>query len=295
MAVNAARLPRARAAARADPRSRRGVDERAGRDVPARRERRHADAHRWREHLRGPAAVVRRALGHGAREAPPHAALPPEGAVRAARRERADVGRRSVFRRRLPPPPHRRAPAGDGRAAADDGRARLLPAPRSRPAIVGDLDGRGPRARSLGAPVEGPPLHGRRRRRHRSDVGDVRRRRRRRRRRTRGGPAPSRRTSRCSCAAPTTARSIPAQQASVAVRARSELLRGTVSDDARGRGGGADAPSVDVLADGSDRPAPGVELGERPARATSRRSARRSAAPSTTWCWRSSRTGSATC
>ena len=68
--------------------------------------------------------------------------------------------------------------AGLGRAAADDGRAGVLPAPRSGPAAVGDLDGRGPRARALGAAVKGPPLHGRRRRRHRPDVGDVRRRRR---------------------------------------------------------------------------------------------------------------------
>ena len=42
-------------------------DERPGCDVPARRERRHPDAHRRRQHLRGPAASVRRSCGRWSR------------------------------------------------------------------------------------------------------------------------------------------------------------------------------------------------------------------------------------
>ena len=43
-------------------------------------------------------------------------------------------------------------------------------------AAVGDVDGRGPRGRPLGAAVQGPPLHGRRRLGRRAAVGGARRR-----------------------------------------------------------------------------------------------------------------------
>ena len=61
------------------------MDEPDGLVVPARRERRHADAHRRRQHLRGAAAAVRGAARDGRRQARPRPALPPEGALRAAR------------------------------------------------------------------------------------------------------------------------------------------------------------------------------------------------------------------
>ena len=53
--------------------------------------------------------------------------------------------------------------------------ARVFSQHLDRPeAAVGDLDGRGARGRPLGAALQGPPLHGRRRRSHRHDVPDVR-------------------------------------------------------------------------------------------------------------------------
>ena len=67
----------------------------------------------------------------------------------------------------LPPP-------GTRPAAAADGRADLRPAPRPRQAALGDLDARGIEREPLGAALEGPPLHGRRRLGHRPHVGDVR-------------------------------------------------------------------------------------------------------------------------
>ena len=104
------------------------------------------------------------------------AALPPEGPLRAARRRAADLGRRPALQPRLPPAPHRDPGARQRAAAAPDGQPRVLAGARSRQAAVGAVDGRGHARRPLGAALEGPPLHGRRRRRDRPDVGDVLRR-----------------------------------------------------------------------------------------------------------------------
>ena len=141
--------------------------------VPARRERHHADAHRRRQHLRGPAAAVRGSARDGRGQARSRAALPAEGSLRAARRRLAGVDRRPSLQPRLPPSPHRDPRSRQRGAAASDGRPRVLPAPRPEQAAVGAVDGRGPGGGTLGAAVEGPSLHGRRRRRDRSDVGDV--------------------------------------------------------------------------------------------------------------------------
>ena len=82
--------------------------------LPAHRERRHADAHRRRQHLRRAAAAVRGSARDGRRQARARPALPPEGALRAARRRTAGVGRRSALQPRLPPAPHRGpAPGGE--------------------------------------------------------------------------------------------------------------------------------------------------------------------------------------
>ena len=86
------------------------------------------------------------------------------------------VGRRPALQPRLPRPAHGAAGARRRRRAALAGRPRDVAEPRPREAAVGDLGRRGTRAGSLGDALEGPPLHGRRRRRHRSDGGAARRR-----------------------------------------------------------------------------------------------------------------------
>ena len=67
----------------------------------------------------------------------------------------------------LPPPGTRR------RSAQPDGSAHVAGA-GSRSTAVGDLDGRGPGRRHVGAHLQGAPLHGRRHLRHRPDGGGAR-------------------------------------------------------------------------------------------------------------------------
>ena len=109
----------ARAACSTTARRAHGVDEPARLVVPARRERRHADAHRRRQHLRGPAAVVRRAARDGRGQA--------RARARATARRCASCRSRSsapmwvddpALRPRLPPAPHRDPGAGHRGAAA---------------------------------------------------------------------------------------------------------------------------------------------------------------------------------
>ena len=64
--------------------------------------------------------------------------------------------------------------SGQRRAAAQPGRPRARPAPGHGQAAVGAVAGRGPGRRPVGDHLQGPPLHGRRRRRHRPDAADVR-------------------------------------------------------------------------------------------------------------------------
>ena len=72
---------------------------------------------------------------------------------------------------RLPPAPHRAAGARRRRRAAQPGRTGDVAAARPHQAALGDVDGRGPRGRALGAHLQDPPLHGRRRLRHRPAGG----------------------------------------------------------------------------------------------------------------------------
>ena len=78
----------------------------------------------------------------------------------------AGVGRRPALQPRLPRPPHRAARARAARTQLRNLVGRVMAQQLDRhEAAVGDVDGRGPRGRPLGADLEGPPLHGRRRRR----------------------------------------------------------------------------------------------------------------------------------
>ena len=80
---------------------------------------------------------------------------------------RPALGRRPALQPRLPPAPHGPSrPGGRGRAPPPRG-ARHVPAARPLQAALGDVGRRGPRGRALGAHLEDPPLHGRRRCRHR--------------------------------------------------------------------------------------------------------------------------------
>ena len=121
----------------------------------------------------GPPPPFEELRANGRRQARSRPALPPEGPLGAARRRLAGVDRRPALQHRLPRAPHRDPGARERAAAAPDGRPRVLPAPRPQQAAVGDVGRRGTAGGLLGAAVEGPPLHGRRRRRDRPDVGDV--------------------------------------------------------------------------------------------------------------------------
>ena len=129
-------------------------------------------------------------------------------------------------------------------------------------AAVGDLDGRGARRGPLGAALQGPPLHGRRGRRDRPDVGDVRRSDPSRRPATVWQPDPEPSGMDLSPAAPRQRVRDPAAQ--VRVRAAG-AERGAAERSAMRR-----APwrpprrpcAPDLVADGPDRPTPRLELGE---------------------------------
>ena len=96
------------------------------------------------------------------------------------------VGRRPALPDPVPRAAHGGAGPGQRRAAAQPGRPRARPAPGHVQAAVGAVAGRGPGRQPLGDHLQGPPLHGRRHRRHRPDAADVRPRARRRARRPQG-------------------------------------------------------------------------------------------------------------
>ena len=140
--------------------------------VPPRRGRRQPHAHRRHRDLRRPRAPLLRRRRHGPGQAPPRPALPAGGPLRPAGPGTAGVGRRPAFQHRLPPSPHRAPRAGRRGRAAGLGGASHGPAARPVQAAVGDLDGRGPRARAVGAAVEDPPRPRRRGGGHRPAGGD---------------------------------------------------------------------------------------------------------------------------
>src|ERR1700694_1712926 len=163
------------------------------------------------------------------------------------------------------PPPRPQPGAGQGGATAPDGRSRLLTAPRQEQAPMGAVDRRGPDGGTLGAAVQGPSLHGRRRRGDRSDVPHVLRH-----DRLRSGArmvgdagaigsrgsAPHHRATR-----------EPGRATGLAP-GRGERAAADAALDRRdrARGGGRrcqPAPGGSVVADWPDRPSPAMELGRR--------------------------------
>ena len=141
----------------------------AGRRLPAGRGRgaRRLPRHRLDRGLRGAGTDHRGVRRRARRPAAADPALPAEGARGAVGRRAAGLGGRSGLRPRLPPAPHRAAGTGRGpRAGRADGPGDVR-APGPEPAAVGVLAGRGPGRRPVGADLQGAPLHGRRRLRHR--------------------------------------------------------------------------------------------------------------------------------
>ena len=122
----------------------------------------------------GPAPSLRRRRPAAAEQAAAGTAVPPARARGADAARPAAVGRRPALPDPLPRAAHRGARPGQRRAAAQPRRPRARPAPRHGQAALGALAGRGPRRQPLGDHLQGPPLHGRRRRRHRPDAADVR-------------------------------------------------------------------------------------------------------------------------
>ena len=115
----------------------------------------------------GPAPPAGRGPRRDRGQAPARPALPPAGALPAARARPPGLGRRPALQPRLPRAPHRAARAGRRRGAAQPRRPRDGAEARPLEAAVGDVDRRGPRRRPLGAGLQDAPLHGRRRLRHR--------------------------------------------------------------------------------------------------------------------------------
>ena len=149
--------------------------ERRRRRLPAPGGRRDAHAHRRDRALRRAGAAVRgRARAHP-QPAAPRAALPPEarGAAAAASAASAGSTTRASTSSTTSATPRCRAPATSERLLRLAG-ADLLPAPGSHEAAVGDVDGRGPRGRPLGADLQDAPRARRRRRRRRPDDDAVR-------------------------------------------------------------------------------------------------------------------------
>ncbi len=125
--------------------------------VPARRGRRQPHAHRRHRHLRRPQSPLLRCGRHGQGKAPSRPALPAGGPLRPAGFGAAGVGGRPALQHRLPPSPHRAPRTGRRRRAARLGGARHGSAARPIQTAVGDLGGRGPRARTVGADLQDPP------------------------------------------------------------------------------------------------------------------------------------------
>ena len=189
------------------------------------------------------------------------------------------------------------------RRTADAGRPGDVAEPRPRQAAVGDVGRRGSRGRALGAAVEGSSLHGRRGRQHRSDGGAARHRARpgaaRRPRRLGAGPrcrasAVARRGARSSKrGARSPSRERFAGALTCAARSSRRCSR-TPSRGLIGVGGRGAAPPA-VVAQRPAGPAPPLGLGARTAVGRPAGPAARSAAPSTTSCWRRSPAAFASC
>jgi hypothetical protein len=173
------------------------------------------------------------------------------------------------------------------------------PARFARPCVVGDVGGRGTRRGPLGVAVEGPPFDGRRHARHRSAERAARQ-------RPRSGGSTG-----CPMARAARARIGGAAGRPIGRPCRrprrggARRRRGRTGRSARGRPAGRDrarrgehatasASDARHVAERSDRPAASLGLGARGS-PTSRRSAGRTVAPSTTSCWPSSHWASATC
>ena len=123
----------------------------------------------------GPAPPHERDRRGDQQPSPPRPALPPEARLRPVRTGPAALGRRPPLQPPLPRSPHGPTGAGHRGAAQAPRRTRLLPAPRSRQAAVGDVGRRGPRRRRpLRRAVEDPPRARGRRVRHRHHEHPVR-------------------------------------------------------------------------------------------------------------------------
>ena len=153
---------------------RRGQDERPRCGLLLRGEREHPDARRVGRRVRGAGALLRRRRPAAAEQAAAGAPLPAARAAGARAARPAAVGRRPALPDPVPRPAHGGARSGRGRAAAQPGRPRAGPAAGHGQAPVGAVAGRGPGGRPLGDHLQGPPLHGRRRRRQRPHAADVR-------------------------------------------------------------------------------------------------------------------------
>ena len=124
--------------------------------------------------LEGPAPAYGDLVRLIAVQAAAGAPIPPEGAVRTGWSRTARLGRRPALPDPVPHSPHRGSAARRPGRAAQSRRPGVRADPRSGQAPVGDLDGGGAPARSLGGHLQGPSLHGGRRLGHRSAHGDVR-------------------------------------------------------------------------------------------------------------------------
>ncbi len=224
----------------------------------------------------------------GRRQARPRPPLPPEGPLRAARRRARPCGSTTRTSASTTTSATARSPSpGERGAAAPDGGAHLLPAPRPQQAAVGVVGDRGPEGQTLGAALEGPSLHGRRCRRDRPDVRHVLRRLRRlgcrgewsartralRPRDARAHDRPARQPRRPARSAATDGRSRLAKRCASLGKSARAAAAATPQHAARRR----------VLADRPDRTAPPLELGRgapvrhqgRPQRARRHRQRRR--------------------
>ena len=175
----------------------RGPDERPRCEFLLRGEREHPDARRVGGRVRRAPAVLRRRRPAAAEQAAAGPAVPAARAAGADAAGPAAVGRRRALPDPVPRAAHRRAGSGQRRAAAQPGRPRPRSAPRHGQAAVGALAGRGPGRQPLGDHLQGPPLHGRRHRRHRPHAADVRSRARRHARRAQALDARSARRRAC--------------------------------------------------------------------------------------------------
>ncbi|CAA9233720.1 MAG: Wax ester synthase/acyl-CoA:diacylglycerol acyltransferase, partial [uncultured Blastococcus sp.] len=151
-----------------------GPDERTRCGLLLRGEREHPDARGVGRGVRGTRPHLRRRGAADPGQAAQGAAVPAARAPGTPAAGPATVGGRPALPDPLPRAAHRGPPSGQRRAAAQPGRPRPGPAPGHGQTAVGAVAGRGPGRGPVGAHLQGPPLHGRRRRRHGPDAADVR-------------------------------------------------------------------------------------------------------------------------